>query len=157
MEFTVINNVEEKEFKRVIKYMVGEKFEHKFTFGKIKQSYDCSPLLISLNSRPGYIKVYTGLENGWPFLEYVIEKNKYTAMSIRYHENEIAEFKYWANGILIRMQHALKGTMWVWYGEGEIQTWEEPSKYDDAIIKNRLTCKMLESYLKKCGYEENFT
>lgn len=155
MEFKVINNINEMDFKRILKSMVGSDFKLEFTDNDIKQSYSGEPFIISVQPKNGYIKVFTSLENGWPFLQHLIEANKFTAMSIRYFENSLAEFHYWVNGELIRMQHALKDSNWVWFGKGEYQEWEETSKYSSRMIKKRLTREMLENYLKKCGCNES--
>jgi hypothetical protein len=157
MEFTAISDIKETEFKNVIKLMVGNDIDYQFLTGEIEQSYHCKPLRISVIPRNGYLKVVTGLENGWPFLQHVIAKNKLTAMTIRYLEGNLAEFKYWRDGSLLRMQHALKDTKWVWYGQGELQPWENPSCYRERLVKNRLTAKMLELYLQSCGYSEVVT
>jgi len=142
------------DFKALIMSMVGDDFELEFTGDDIVQTYKGKPFTVSVKPRNGYIKVSTSLENGWPFLQHVIEKNKLTAMSIRYFENEVSEFSYWVDGQLVRMQHALKDSKWVWYGKGELQEWEDQSQCSNRVIKDRLTAKMLWSYLEKCGYTE---
>ena len=157
MDFTVIKNISADRFKATIDEMVSSDFKYEYTTGDIEQTFHCSPLALSLNPRDDYIKVVTGLEGGWPFLEHVIKTNKFTAMRIRYFKNSLAAFYYWEAGNLIRMQHALRDSRWVWYGKGEIQSWEDVSRYEERIIKNRLTSSMLESYLRSCGYSESVT
>jgi hypothetical protein len=157
MEFTTISDITEVEFKNAIELMVDKNFSYQFLPGEMVQTYQCSPLKISVAQRNGYIKVVTGLENGWPFLGHVIEKKQLTAMAIRYFEGSLVEFRYWKTGALIRMQHALKDTKWVWYGKGELQSWEDENRYRERIIKDRLTARMLESYLNSCGYSEIVT
>jgi hypothetical protein len=154
MEFTVITGVSEHLFKDTIDKMVGDDFEYQFVKGDVEQSYNCCPLKISITNKEKYIKVITCLENGWPFLEHVIETNKFTAMKIRYFENSLSEFTRWEKGKSIRILHALKDARWVWFSKGEVQKWEEPSNYKKKIIKTRLTKTMLSDYLAKCGYDE---
>ena len=157
MEFTVISDIKESDLKKIIISMAGEDFDCQFLRGEIEQTYHCRQLKIAITPRNGYVKVVTGLENGWPFLQHVIEKNRLTAMAIRYFRGSLAEFKNWEKGCLLRMQHALRDTKWLWYGKGNIQPWEESSKYSERIVKNRLTAEMLESYLENCGYSEVVT
>lgn len=128
-----------------------------FATGKINQSYSGKPFTISIDSKDGYVRLMTSLENGWPFLDNVIKRNGLEAMNIRYSENEISEFKLWKGGKLVRVVHAIKDEKWSWFEDGKIQDWENSEYYSSRAIKSRLTAKILDEYLNKCGYKEYVT
>jgi hypothetical protein len=154
MEFVAIDNVTEKQIKKIISDSVGNTFPYQFVTGEIEQSYTGRPFLISITPKDKYIKIITSLENGWPFLGSVIEANEFTAMKIRYFEDSLSAFYRWEKGVCVRILYALKDDKWVWYSKGEVQKWEKPSNYEKRIIKKRLTKDMLISYLSACGYNE---
>lgn len=121
MELIVVDDVSEKQLKKIISDSVGDKFQYQFATGEIEQSYTGKPFLISITPKDTYIKIMTSLENGWPFLGRVIERNEYNAMRIRYFEGSLSEFCRWEKGVRVRLLYALKDNKWVWYSEGEVQ------------------------------------
>jgi len=156
MQFTVIRNIEKERFKNVVKRMIGERKVIEFFDGDIEQQqYNCEILKVSVMQKVGYLIVKTNLENGWPYLESVIESNNFHAISIRFEKDRISEFGVWESGKRVRFVQAIKDSRWVWFEKGEIKAWEAPEFYKEKIIKNRLPSSLLTRYLHENEYAES--
>ena len=120
---------------------------------KPKQEYNPREILVFLASLSDGCFVWTSLENGWPFLDHLVEINGLSAISVRYEFDRISELVLWQKGQRLRVLQALNDDPWVWYAEGDPLPFEDVSHYSRRRIRDRLPEALVDEYLEKLGLE----
>jgi len=155
MQFLIIQKNKARELREIISKRCKEKGLSRSSFvdSKPKQFYSPETIEIYCTEIKGHTYISTSLENGWPFLQTIIEKEKKDAVSVRYVQDEIAEMIFWSGGQRKRIVQALRDTKWIWYTDGNSLPFEDVESYQKRRIKDRLTRDLITTYLKHLNIE----
>ncbi len=117
-------------------------------------------LLRSYGSNGEITILVANLQDGWQSLGYIISAKLHIpalVLAVHSHNDKFPanSFSMIRDGYDVRHVSARKEDKWIFYSEGEIQSFEDPSIYQKRIIKDRLPPEAIARIARKKGVDIN--